>query len=74
MYVYELARGLKKLNCDVTVVSDVDGPLSKLAQQQGIKTLPFVSSRKPFSKACKTKCGPGKTSSDKVSLVLTRCH
>jgi glycosyltransferase involved in cell wall biosynthesis len=44
MYVYELARGLKKLNCDVTVVSDVDGPLSKLAQQQGIKTLPFVLS------------------------------
>ena len=44
MYVYELARGLKKLNCDVTVVSDVDGPLSKLAQQQGIKTLSFVSS------------------------------
>jgi glycosyltransferase involved in cell wall biosynthesis len=41
MYVYELARGLKKLNCDVTVLSDIDGPLSKLANQQGIKTLPF---------------------------------
>lgn len=41
MYVYELARGLKKLNCDVTVLSDIDGPLSKLAQQQGIKVLPF---------------------------------
>jgi glycosyltransferase involved in cell wall biosynthesis len=41
MYVYELARGLKKLNCDVTVLSDIDGPLSKLATQQGIKTLPF---------------------------------
>ena len=41
MYVYELARGLKKLNCDVTVLSDIEGPLSKLANQQGIKTLPF---------------------------------
>ena len=43
MYVYELARGLKKLNCDVTVLSDIDGDLSKLAQQQGIKVLPFSS-------------------------------
>jgi glycosyltransferase involved in cell wall biosynthesis len=41
MYVYELARGLKKLNCDVTVLSDINGPLSKLAQQQGIKVVPF---------------------------------
>ncbi len=41
MYVYELARGLKSLNCDVTVLSDIDGPLSKIANQQGIKTLPF---------------------------------
>jgi glycosyltransferase involved in cell wall biosynthesis len=43
MYVYELARGLKKLNCDVTVLSDIEGPLSKLANQQGIKTLPFTN-------------------------------
>jgi hypothetical protein len=41
MYVYELARGLKKLNCDVTVLSDINGPLSKLAQQQGIKVVSF---------------------------------
>ena len=41
MYVYELAKGLKKLNCDVTVLSDIEGPLSKLASQQGIKVLPF---------------------------------
>jgi len=41
MYVYELARGLKKLNCDVTVLSDINGPLSMFAQQQGIKVLPF---------------------------------
>jgi len=44
MYVYELAKGLKKLNCDVTVLSDTNGPLSKLAQQQGIKVLPFNNS------------------------------
>lgn len=43
MYVYELAKGLKKLNCDVTVLSDIEGPLSKLANQQGIKTLPFTN-------------------------------
>ena len=43
MYVYELARGLKKLNCDVTVLSDIDGPLSKIAQKQGIKVLPISS-------------------------------
>ena len=41
MYVYELAKGLKNLNCDVTVLSDIEGPLSKIANQQGIKTLPF---------------------------------
>ena len=41
MYVYELAKGLKKLNCDVTVLSDINGPLSSLAKQQGIKSLPF---------------------------------
>jgi hypothetical protein len=44
MYVYELARGLKSLNCDVTVLSDIEGPLSKIANQQGIKTLPFSNS------------------------------
>jgi hypothetical protein len=55
MYVYELARGLKKLNCDVTVLSDINGPLSKLAQQQGIKVL-------PFSDAPGFKLGDGKWS------------
>ena len=41
MYVYELARGLKILNCDVTVLSDINGPLSNLAKQQGIKVVSF---------------------------------
>lgn len=38
MYVFELAKNLKKFNCDVTVVStNIDGPLSKKAQKLGIK-------------------------------------
>ena len=41
MYVYELAKGLKKLNCDVTVLSDIDGPLSVIAKTKGIKVLSF---------------------------------
>ncbi len=44
MYVYELARGLKKLNCDVTVLSDINGPLSQIAKSQGIKVLGFNES------------------------------
>ena len=39
MYVFELAKGLKKLNCDVTVLSDIDGPLSEIAKKQGIKVM-----------------------------------
>jgi pyruvyltransferase len=42
MYVYELAKELVKLNCDVTVLSDIEGPLSRLAQQSKIKTLPHT--------------------------------
>jgi len=44
MYMFELAKGLKKLNCDVTVVSDINGPLSKIAKQSGINVLPFEES------------------------------
>ena len=39
LYVFELAKGLQKLNCDVSVISDIDGPLSKMAQEKGIKVL-----------------------------------
>lgn len=39
MYVFELAKELVKLNCDVTVLSDTNGPLSKIANQYKIKTL-----------------------------------
>lgn len=41
MYVFELAKSLTKLNCDVTVMSDIDGPLSRQARQYDIKTIPF---------------------------------
>ena len=37
LYVYELAKNLIKLNCDVTVMSEIDGPLTKLAIEKGIK-------------------------------------
>jgi glycosyltransferase involved in cell wall biosynthesis len=43
MYVYELAKGLKNINCDVTVVSDIDGPLSEQAKKQGIKVFSFMN-------------------------------
>jgi hypothetical protein len=41
MYMFELAKNLTKLNCDVTVLSDINGPLSQIAKKQGIKVLPF---------------------------------
>lgn len=41
LYVYELAKGLKKLNCDVTVLSQIGGPLTDLAKKEGIKCLSF---------------------------------
>jgi hypothetical protein len=40
LYVYELAKNLIKQNCDVTVLSDIGGPLTDLAKKQGIKVLP----------------------------------
>lgn len=44
MYMFELAKGLRKLNCEVTVVSDINGPLSKIAKRYGINVLPFEES------------------------------
>jgi hypothetical protein len=42
MYVYELAKNLKKLNCNVSVVSaKVGGSLTKLALSEGIKVYTF---------------------------------
>lgn len=41
LYVYELAKNLVKLNCDVTVLSDIGGPLTDMAKKDGIKVVPF---------------------------------
>ena len=41
VYIYELAKNLKKLNCDVTVLSEIGGPLTEMAKKDGIKVLPF---------------------------------
>ncbi len=41
LYVYELAKNLMKENCDVTVLSQIGGPLTELAKKHGIKCLPF---------------------------------
>jgi hypothetical protein len=40
LYVYELARNLLNQNCNVTVVSDINGPLAKMAANIGIKVFP----------------------------------
>lgn len=39
LYVYELAKNLIKQNCDVTVMSDIGGPLTDLAKKSGIKVV-----------------------------------
>lgn len=40
LYVFELAKNLIKLNCDVTVMSDIGGPLTDIAKRHGIKVVP----------------------------------
>jgi len=37
LYVYELAKNLINENCQVTIVSDIDGPLANMAKNLGIK-------------------------------------
>ena len=41
LYVFELAKELKKLNCSVTVLSQIGGPLTDLAKKHDIKCLSF---------------------------------
>ena len=43
LYVYELAKNLIKLNCDVTVLSEIGGPLTEMAKKDGIKVVPFAN-------------------------------
>ena len=44
LYVYELAKSLLNLNCDVTVISQIGGPLTDMAKRIGIKCLSFEES------------------------------
>jgi glycosyltransferase involved in cell wall biosynthesis len=44
LYVYELAKSLMKLNCSVTVLSQIGGPLTDMAKKIGIKCLSFEES------------------------------
>jgi glycosyltransferase involved in cell wall biosynthesis len=44
LYVYELAKSLMKFNCDVTVLSQIGGPLTDMAKRIGIKCLSFEES------------------------------
>lgn len=41
LYVFELAKNLIKQNCDVTVMSQIGGPLTDMAKRLGIKCIPF---------------------------------
>jgi glycosyltransferase involved in cell wall biosynthesis len=44
VYVYELAKSLQKQNCEVTVLSQIGGPLTDLARKDGIKCFSFEES------------------------------
>lgn len=44
VYVYELAKALQRQNCQVTVLSQIGGPLTDLARKEGIKCLSFEES------------------------------
>jgi hypothetical protein len=41
LYVYELAKSLTQLNCNVTILSQIGGPLTDMARKLGIRVLPF---------------------------------
>jgi len=41
LYVFELAKSLLKLNCSVTVLSQIGGPLTDMAKKLGIKCVSF---------------------------------
>ena len=41
LYIFELAKNLIKQNCDVTVMSQIGGPLTDMAKRLGIKCIPF---------------------------------
>ena len=41
LYVFELAKSLIKLNCNVTVLSQIGGPVTDMAKKLGIKCVSF---------------------------------
>jgi glycosyltransferase involved in cell wall biosynthesis len=41
LYVFELAKSLIKLNCSVTVLSQIGGPVTNMANKLGIKCVSF---------------------------------
>jgi hypothetical protein len=41
LYVFELAKSLMKLNCSVTVLSQIGGPVTDMATKLGIKCVSF---------------------------------
>jgi len=41
LYVFELAKSLMKLNCSVTVLSQIGGPLTDMAKKIGIKCFSY---------------------------------
>jgi len=41
LYVFELAKSLMKLNCNVTVLSQIGGPVTDMAKKLGIKCVSF---------------------------------
>lgn len=41
IYVYELAKNLTKLNCEVSILSDIGGPITEMAIKRGIKCFSF---------------------------------
>ena len=65
LYVYELARNLLNQNCNVTVVSDIDGPLAKMALNIGVKV--FSLSEPPGFKLGDGKWGVNTEEGFKVS-------
>jgi glycosyltransferase involved in cell wall biosynthesis len=65
LYVYELARNLLNQNCNVTVVSDIGGPLTKMAVNLGIKV--FHINEPPGFKLGDGKWGANTNDGYKVS-------
>jgi glycosyltransferase involved in cell wall biosynthesis len=42
LYMYDLAIGLKNIDCDVTISSKIGDPLKSLAEKNGIKLIPIT--------------------------------